>query len=132
MRARSFRAAGNGLAHDVRMQRARTVFGKLVRLGVAGPLVHDHVQDLRNDIAGALHDNHVPNANVLTAHIVSIVQSGELDRDSAEPHRLEHRVRVHRSRPAHIDAYLFQPGRRNLTGKLERNRPARVATNRAQ
>ena len=98
----------------------------------AGSLFEHRSNNLRNYIAGAFDDNHVANANILATNIVSIVQRRELDGDPAQSHRLKHRVRVHRARAADVDADLLQPGRRNLTRKLESDRPTRVAAHRAE
>src|SRR5690606_22741498 len=69
---------------DVRAA-ARAGFGELVFARAFGPLLQQHVDDLRNHIPGALHGDRIANAQILaaadratisanTANVVSIVQ----------------------------------------------------------
>ena len=63
-------------------------------------LVGDHIDDLRNDVAGALNDHRIADADVATAaqflavaayapDVVLVVQRGVLHDDAADADRLE-------------------------------------------
>ena len=57
--------AGRGLlAHHVGVQMARAFLGEMIGLCAFRPLVDHHVDDLRNDVASALDDHGVADADV--------------------------------------------------------------------
>ena len=57
----------------------------------------------RNHVAGAPHDHDVADADILAPDIVLVVQRRAADRDAADLHRLEHRIRIERARAADVD-----------------------------
>ena len=124
---RSLRAARNGLAHNVRMQRARTLRGEFIRLGVTQPLFQDHVKNLRNNIAGALDGNGIAFANIQTLYLLLVVQGRVLHHDAADGDRLELGDRGERAGAADLDLDVLDHGRRLLGREFVRDRPARVA-----
>src|SRR5258708_9640507 len=57
--------AGRGLlAHDVSVQIARALLREMIGLGIPWTLVDDHIDNLRNNVAGALHDDAIADANI--------------------------------------------------------------------
>ncbi len=91
--------AGCGLlAHHVGVQRARTLFREVKFLGAFRPLVGHHVHHLRDDVAGALDDDGVADADIAALaqllavaadalDVILIVQRDVLHDDAADPDR---------------------------------------------
>ena len=67
-------------------------------------LLH-HLHDLRDHVAGALHDDRVAHAHVLALDLVAVVERRVRDRDAAHAHGLELRHRRERAGAAdlHLD-----------------------------
>src|SRR6267142_2634653 len=129
--------AGCGfLAHHVGMKRARTFLRKVIRPGIAGPLFEHHVHHLRNDIAGALDDNGIADADIaalaqllaVTADaldVVLVVQRDVLHDDAADADRLELADRRERAGASDLDLDIPEHGHGALGRKLVGDRPAR-------
>src|SRR4029453_17820705 len=79
--------------------------------------------DLRDDVAGALHDHVVALADALAIDVLLVVQRRPRDGDAADLDRLEHRPRVQRARAADADRDLVQPRGRRLRAPLVGTRP---------
>ena len=90
------------LAHGVAAA-GRADLGKLVGLGALGPLVEHDADDLRDDVAGALHDHRVADADVLARDLVLVVQRGVGDDDAADRDRLQLGDRRQRAGAADLD-----------------------------
>src|SRR6516165_1626262 len=90
------------LAHRVAAAN-RTLLGKNVWLRSVRPFLEDYADNLRNDIAGALHHDRVPDADVLAGDLVLIVQRRILHHDATNSDRLELGNRRERSRAADLD-----------------------------
>ncbi len=125
-------ASRDGLAHDRRVQRARTVPGKLVGLGVLRPLLREHAQHLGDHVAGALDRHGVVDAHIEPLDLVLVVERGVRDHDAADRHRLEPRNRRERAGAADLDVDGVYDGGRLLGRELVRDRPARIARNEAE
>ena len=65
------------------------ILRKHVRLRAGRPLVEHDLENLRDDVAGALHHHRVADAHVLARDLVLVVQGGVGDDDAADGHRLE-------------------------------------------
>ena len=85
---------------------------ELIRLGIARALLRHQAQDLRDHVAGALHDHRVALAHILARDLVLIVQRRIGDDDAADRHRLQPRHRRQRACAAHLDVDLLQHRRR--------------------
>ncbi len=105
----------------------RTLVGKLVGLGISGPLFRDDAHDLRDHVAGALDHHRIADANVLARDLVLIVQGGVLHHHAAHRHRLQPRHRRQLAGAADLDLDAFQHGFGLFGGEFMRNGPARAA-----
>ena len=112
--ARALLAGRGFLAHDVGLQRARAFRRKTVGLGVLRPLVDHHVDHLRDNVAGALDDDGVADADIAAVaqgfaatadalDVVLVVQRGVLHHHAADADRLELRRRRERAGAADRD-----------------------------
>ena len=96
------------------------------------PLVGDDADDLRNDVAGALHDDRVADAHVLALDLVLVVQRRVGDDDAADGHRLQPGDGRQRAGAPHLDVDAVEDGHRLLGGELVGDGPARRAGDEAQ
>src|SRR5207244_355919 len=103
----------------------RTNLREFVRLGILRALLRHKTQDLRDDIAGALHDDHVADADVLAGDLVLIVERRIGDDDAADGHGLEPRHWRHRTSAAYLDIDPFEDRHRLLGGEFVGKSPAR-------
>src|SRR6516162_644092 len=103
----------------------RAVVGRYVGLRILRSAIEHHRDDLRDHIAGALHDDGIADADILTGDLVLIVQGGALDDDTADGDRLEHRDRSERALAANLDRDVAQHRLRLLRREFLRDRPAR-------
>ncbi len=87
---------------------------------------------LRDDVAGALHDDVVAGADLLALDVVFVVQRSPFDCDPADRHRREHRERREHSGTPHVDLDREQPRDRRGGRELEGDRPAGVVGDLAQ
>ena len=89
-------------------------FGKLIGLGVLRPLVEHHVDHLRDDVAGALDDHGVADADIAALaqllavaadalDVVLVVQRRVLHHHAADADRLELADRRQRAGAADLD-----------------------------
>ena len=136
VQARAFLAGGGGFAHDLGVQRARAFLRETIGLGAFRPLVDDDVDHLRDDVAGALDDDGIADADVAALaqdfaaradalDVVLVVQRGVLHDDAADADRLKLRGgREHAGAPDG-DQHALHDGRRALGRELVRDRPAR-------
>ena len=97
-----------------------------------GAILDDRADDLRDDVAGPLHDDVVAGADVLAVDVVLVVQRGPLHGDAADEDRLEHGERREDAGAAHVDLDGAQPRRGRGGGELVGDRPARVVGHRAE
>ena len=105
---------------------------KLVRFGARGPLVEHDFEDLRDDVAGALHHDRVADPHVLARDLVLVVQGGVGDDDAADGHRLELGERRQRAGAADVDVDRLDDRHRLLGRELVRDRPAGRARDEAE
>ena len=77
------------LAHGVAAADRADARGTDRALRPCGRLSEHDAEDLRDDVAGALHDHRVADAHVLARDLVLVVQRGVGDDDAADRHRLE-------------------------------------------
>ena len=105
---------------------------KHIGLGAARPLVEHDLQNLRDDVAGALDAHGVADADVLARDLVLVVQRRIGDDDAADRHRIELRDRRQRAGAADVDFDAAQDGRRLFGRELVRDRPARRARDEAE
>ena len=71
----------------------RAVVGEVVRRCILRPPVEDDRDDLRDHVAGPLHDDGVADADILALDLVLVVQRGALHDDASDRDRFEHRHR---------------------------------------
>ena len=84
-------------------------------------------EHLRDHVAGPQHDHLLPEADVLAAEVLLVVQGGQLDRDAADVDGLEHRVGVQVAELAGVPADLVELGDRRGGRELPGDRPPRLA-----
>src|SRR5579859_6869134 len=93
---------------------------------------HNRANNIGNNIPGALDRDNVADANVTLGNIVSVMQTGVADGDTAEDKWFDFGIRSNDTGAPDIDADRKQPAggltRREFVG----NRPARVAPDHAQ
>src|SRR5215218_8752303 len=108
--------------------------GQARRLGAIGPLggMRRGREDLRDDVAGAQHDDLVAHAQVLAREVLLVVQRRQLDGDAADLDGLEDRERVQVAELADVPHDVLE--RRDLRRRRELpgDRPAGVAPDDAQ
>src|SRR6202521_4578555 len=135
-------AGGGFLAHHLGMQRARTFRRKLILL-FPTRLVRYHVNNLRNDVAGALDDDGVADAYIAAVaqwlavaadapDVILIVQRDVLHDDAADTDRLELADRRERAGAPDLDFDIAQHRHGALRRKLVRDPPARRARHEAE
>ena len=106
--------------------------GKHERLRVRRALLQDHAEDLRDHVAGALHNHGVADAHVLAGDLVLVVQRRILHDHAADGDRLQLRNRRQRARAADLDFDAAQDRGRLLGREFVRGGPARRARHEAQ
>src|SRR5262245_59265557 len=85
----------------------------------------NHAENLRDDVAGALHDPSVADPDVLPRYLILVVQRGVLHHDAADGDGLELGDRGERPSAADLDVDAAQDRGRLLGGKFVGERPAR-------
>ncbi len=140
-------AAGDGIelagllvALPHRMRPAnRTRFRKHIGLRSRRPLLHYHVEHLRDDVARPLNDDGIADADVViiladalagiadALDVILVVQRRIGDDDAADGHRRQPRHRRQRAGAADLDVDVFNGRERLLGRELVRCRPARAA-----
>ena len=106
--------------------------GRNIGLFRAGAQVHDRADDVGDDLAGALDQHPVADADILLGDIVEVVQGGIPDDDAIDLDRLQDGLGGQHTRAAdlHLDA---QQLRGDFTGReLEGDGAARVLADEAQ
>ena len=101
--------------------------GKMIRLRIARPLVGQHPQHLRDDVARALNLNGVADAHIEAGDLVGIVQGRVLHYDAADGDGRELGDRGERTGAADLNLDRVDDGGRLLRGEFVRQRPARRA-----
>src|SRR6185437_5204009 len=97
---RPFLAGGGFLARDIGVQIARAFFREMIRLGVFRALVQHDVHHLRDNVAGALDNDGVADADVTALaqrfavaadalDVIFVVQGNVLHDDAADANRFE-------------------------------------------
>ena len=115
-----------GFAH--RMAAAHRTDGReLEGLCRFRPLLENNFDDLRDDVAGALHDDGIADADVLARDLVLVVQRRVRDDNAADRNRLELCDRRQRASAANLNFNAAQHRRRLFGGELVRDGPARRA-----
>jgi hypothetical protein len=97
---------------------------RLVRLGVRLAPVGHRSDDLRDDLAGALHLHPVADAEVLVPDQLEIVQRRQLHDRTADLDGLEHGERVDRARAADVDLDVQELRFGDVRRELARDGPA--------
>src|SRR3954452_4634671 len=98
----------------------------------AGLVLACRTDDLRDDVARALHDDDVAFADVLAVDVLLIVQRRARHGDAADLDGLEQRPGIERAGAADTDQDLVQARRRRHRRPLEGARPARTLVQRAE
>src|SRR5215211_6884475 len=109
----------------------RAALGHPERLRPGGVLAR-RPDDLRDDVAGALDDDHVALTDLLAVDVLLVVQGRAGDRDAADLDRLEERPRVESPGAADADEDLVQPRLRRHRRPLVGPGPARTLVKRAE
>src|ERR1700730_11745995 len=139
--ARTFLAGRGRLAHDIGMQWAWAFCREAIFL-LSTRLVYDYVHNLRNDVAGALNNDGVADADVAALaqllavpadalDVILVVQCRVLHDHTADRDRLELRGRRERAGTADCDQNSLDARDRLLRWKLVRDRPARIPASEA-
>ena len=112
----------SGAPHDGQVVGNRQGGG---RSPAPGPSVQGRTDDLGDDVAGLAHDDGVPRADILQAHLVLVVQRRHRHGGPTDEHRLEHREgrRATGATDRHHD--VLEERRPLLRGELEGDRPTR-------
>ena len=97
-----------------------------------GPPLEPHLDHLRDDVAGALHDHRVADPDVLGLDVVLVVQGRARHHDAADGHRLELGDRRQRAGAADLDGDPAHHGLGLLGRELVGDRPARRAADEAE
>ncbi len=116
----------------------RTHSRKLVRLRIPRPLVEDDSNDLRNDVACALHDDSITDADIDAVSdrlavvadrldVILVVQRRVLHHHTTDRHRRELRHRRQRAGAANLNLDVVENRGRLLGGELVRDGPAGAA-----
>src|ERR1700674_2999066 len=135
-------AGGGFLAHHLGMQRARTFRRKLILL-FPTRLVRYHVNNLRNDVAGALDDDGVADPDIAALaqllamaadapDVILIVQRDVLHDDAADADRFELADRREGAGAPALDLDIAEHGHGALGREFMRDRPARRARDEAE
>ena len=103
----------------------RAGLGKNKRSGLRRPFLKHRAQDLRDDVARALHDDRIADADILARDLVLVVKRCVLHDDAANGDGREFRHRRQRACAADLNIDVLQHGHRLLGGKFVRRRPAR-------
>ena len=98
----------------------------------AARLAGRRAENLRDDVAGALDDHGVADADVLAGDFVLVVQGGAGDQHTADIDALQPGDGGERAGAADLDVDLFQQGGGLLGGEFPGGGPARGAANEAQ
>src|SRR5215467_7723537 len=136
----TFLAGRRFLAHDVRMEITRAFLRKVIGLGVLRALVDDDVHDLRNDVARALNDNGIADADVAAVSqrlavaadaldVVFIVQGDILHDHSTHADGIEFADGRKRSGAADLKFDIVENGHGAFGRKFVGDPPARRARN---
>ena len=79
--------------------------------------VRDRPQDLRDDVAGLAHDDHVPDAHALAGHLGGVVESGAGHRRAGDEDRLHHAEGRDAAGASDLDGDVQQAGT-DLLGRV--------------
>ena len=96
------------------------------------PLVEHDFENLRDDVAGALHDDGVADAHAEPRDLVLVVQRRVGDDDAADGDGLQFGDRRQRAGAPDLDLDRVDDRRRALGGELVRGGPARAARDEAE
>src|SRR5450432_4244730 len=125
------------------MQRARAFLREAIGFCVAGPLVEHDVDDLRDDVAGALDDDGVADPDIAALaqlfavaadalDVILVVQRDILDDDAADADRFKFADRRERAGAPDLDLDIPEHGHGALGRELVRDRPARRTRHEAE
>ena len=106
--------------------------GKLESFRALRPLVLNHAENLRDDVAGALHDHRVADADVLAGDLVLVMQRRVLHHHAADRDRIELGDRRERAGAADLDVDVAQDRGRLLGGEFMGDGEARRARHEAE
>src|SRR5690606_6708829 len=117
----------------------RAFMRKLERRGIGPTLLQHNIDNLGNNIACALHDDRIADADIMLIRadtlaleadaldIVLIVQRGIGDNHTADSDRLQSRNRGHCAGASHLNVDFQKLCKRLFSGKLVRDSPTRAA-----
>src|SRR5690606_36460171 len=110
----------------------RAVIGKDVRLAVFRALFRDDGDDLRDDIAGALDDHGIADADIFANDFIFIMQRRVGDDDAADGDGAKSRNRRQRAGAADLYLDILDHRTRLFGGEFMRDGPARTASHEAE
>src|SRR5690242_8160062 len=105
----------------------RTDLGKNESARALRALFLNHSENLRDDVARALHDHGVADADVLADDLVLVMQRGVLHHNAADGDGIEFGDRRQRAGPADLDIDAAQSRGGLFGGEFVSERPARRA-----
>ena len=105
---------------------------KHVRLCTRGALVEADFNHLGDDVAGALHDDSIADADILAGDLVGVVTGGVGDDDAADGDRSEFGDRRQRAGAANLDLDVAKLGGGLFGRELVSDGPTRTARDEAK
>ncbi len=117
----------------------RAFMREMERHSICWALLQHHIDNLSNDIAGALHDHRIADANVVfliadtfaleanSLDVVFIMQRRIGDNHTADGNRFKACNRCQRACTSNLNVYATQDRRRLFCREFMRNGPARAA-----
>ncbi len=110
----------------------RAMGGDLHRPGIRWPPLRYHLHDLRDDVPGAAHDHAIADHHPQAGDLIHVVQGGVGHGDARHLYRLETGDRGDGPGAPHLEFDIEQLGQLFASGKLVRQRPARLARAKTQ
>ncbi len=95
-------------------------------------MIEEHFENLRDDVAGALHAHRIADTDVFPRDLVLVVQRRIGDDDAADRHGAQLGDRRQRAGAPDIDLDAVDDRGRLLGGEFVRDRPARAARDKAE
>src|SRR5262249_38660713 len=126
-----FPRRGIDLAHGVAAT-GRTDRGKAKSFRARAALRLNYPQNLRDDVARALHDDRITDAHVFARDLILVMQRGVLHHDAADGHRLKLGDRGQCPGAADLDLNVAQDRGRLLGGEFVGDGITRRARDEAQ
>ena len=100
--------------------------------GALGAAIQNHLDNLRNHIAGTLQDDGIANADIFAGDFIFIMQSRVAHHHAADIDGFHHRAGCERTGATHLDFNIEQLRYRLFGGEFPRHCPARRAADKTK